>query len=307
MSLTPSHHKNLITSQAASLGIETIGFAAAEPVSEESDRQFSSWIEKNYHGDMTYLDRYHDVRRDPRLLLPSARTIIVTAINYFQRQKQSPDAPQIASYALGQDYHEVVKERLSALAGFIKENWGGETRVCVDTAPLRERYWAVKAGIGFIGRNNQLIIPDKGSYFFLGAILTTVEFAPDDPCRLSCMNCGACIKRCPARAIHLDGYIDARRCLSYLTIEYRGELPADIPLGNLVYGCDTCQSVCPHNFKAKPTEIPEFSPSEELLSLDRKAMEEMTQEQFSAIFRHSAVKRTKYAGFMRNLAALDKK
>ncbi len=306
MNLTSSECKKIIFDEAVKLDIEDIGIATIAPVEDIAQKQFDSWIEKGFHGEMHYLNKYHDVRQNPEFLLPSARSIIVCAINYHPQQKQSANAPQIASYALGKDYHEVVKAKLSILADFIRSNFGGETRVCVDTAPLRERYWAVKAGVGFIGRNNQLIIPQKGSYFFLGEILTTLDFFPDKPCTQSCLNCGACIKQCPTRAIKLDGSIDARLCLSYLTIEYRGELPEDLPLGNRVYGCDTCQTVCPHNFNAPSTKIVEFLPSKKLLELDQQAMEEMTQEQFSAIFRHSAIKRTKYSGFMRNINYITK-
>lgn len=301
MNLAPYQCKNSIIEESKRLGIAKIGFAVANPVDNDNQNIYSRWIQNGKHGEMEYLSRYNDVRNDPRLLLPSTGTIISCAINYYPQQKQSPSVPQIASYALGQDYHEVVRVRLSALATFIKTLWGGETRVCVDTAPLRERYWAVKSGLGFIGINNQLIIPGRGSYFFLGEILTTLQIPEDEPCTLKCTQCGACIKACPNKAISPDGSIDATRCLSYLTIEHRGELPEDIFLGNRVYGCDTCQEVCPHNRNAQPTNVEEFSPSPELLHLDRKAMEEMTQEQFSAIFRHSAVKRTKYAGLMRNL------
>lgn len=306
MNLTSSECKKVIFEEAAKLGIKDIGFATIAPIDDIAQKQFDSWIEKGFHGEMHYLDKYHEVRQNPELLLPSARTMIVCAINYQPQQKQPENTPQIASYALGRDYHEVVKTKLSSLADFISTNFGGETRVCVDTAPLRERYWAVKAGIGFIGRNNQLIIPQKGSYFFLGEILTTIEIPPDEPCSLSCLNCGACIKHCPTRAIKLDGSVDARQCLSYLTIEYRGELPDNLPLGNRVYGCDTCQMVCPHNFNAKPTEIEEFIPSKALLALDCQAMEEMTPEQFSSIFRHSAIKRTKHSGFKRNIEYITK-
>lgn len=306
MNLTSSECKKIIVNEASKLGIEDIGIATITTVDDIAQKQYETWIKNDYHGEMHYLDKYHDVRQNPALLLPSARSIIVCAINYHPSQKQPADAPQIASYALGQDYHDIVREKLTLLANFITKTFGGETRVCVDTAPLRERYWAVKSGIGFIGRNNQLIIPQKGSYFFLGEILSTLDLSPDKPCTQSCLNCGACIKQCPTRAIKIDGSIDARRCLSYLTIEYRGELPDNLPLGNRVYGCDTCQTVCPHNFKAPHTQIAEFLPSKELLELDRKAMEDMTQEQFSTIFRLSAIKRTKYTGFIRNIKYITK-
>lgn len=303
MNLMCSHHKTPVVDKAISLGFSKVGFAVAEQVEAESIERYSRWIDNKMHGEMTYLERYGDVRRDPRLLLDGAKTIIVCALNYYPSQFQSPDVPQIASYALGRDYHEVVKERLMLLAQFIRENYGGQTRVCVDTAPIRERYWAVKAGLGFMGTNNQLILPGRGSYYFLGEVLTTVSFEPDDPCRESCMSCGRCVKVCPAGAISPNGFVDASKCLSYLTIEYRGELTEGLNLGNRVYGCDECQRVCPHNRAAKPTTIADFAPSAELLSLDAQSIAQMTPQQFSAIFRHSAIKRTRLAGLQRNLRA----
>lgn len=302
MSLKPSH-KDLILAKAVELGISKVGFARATAVSPEAYERYARWIERHCHGEMSYLEKYEDVRRDPRLLLDGAQTVIVCAFNYYPSQFQRADVPQIASYALGRDYHEVVKERLMQLAEYIRENFGGETRVCVDTVPIRERYWAVEAGVGFMGTNNQLILPGRGSYYFLGEVLTTAVFEADEPCRDSCMGCGRCVKMCPARAISPEGYVDASKCLSYLTIEYRGDLPENLDLGNRVYGCDECQRVCPHNRSARPTTISEFAPSDELLSLDAQAIAEMTPQQFSAIFRHSAIKRTRLAGLQRNLRA----
>jgi epoxyqueuosine reductase len=262
------------------------------------------WLDERRHGDMAYLTRNNMVRLNPALLMPGARSIIVAAFNYLPAVRQPANVPQFAYYAYGRDYHEVVRERLSHLAEAIRAEHGGETRVCVDTAPLRERYWAQQAGIGFRGVNSQLILPGKGSYFFIGSILTTAALTPNRPNTDSCGNCQACVKACPAGAITGDGTIDASRCLSYLTIEYRGELPADINLGNKIYGCDVCQKVCPHNRNAEPTDIPEFMPREEFLNLDADRLQTLTPEKFSEIFRHSAVKRTKLAGLLRNLKAL---
>lgn len=295
--------KTPVIDKAISLGFTKVGFAVAEPIDAEANERYLRWIAAHCHGEMSYLEKYSDVRRDPRLLLDGARTVIVCAMNYYPSQFQEADVPQIASYALGRDYHEVVKERLAQLARFVQENYGGETRVCVDTAPIRERYWAVKAGVGFMGTNNQLILPGRGSFFFLGEVLTTVSFEPDEPCQESCMACGRCVKMCPAGAISPNGYVDASKCLSYLTIEYRGELPDGLNLGNRVYGCDECQRVCPHNRAAKPTAITDFTPSVELLSLDAQSIVQMTPQQFSTIFRHSAIKRTRLAGLQRNLRA----
>lgn len=292
--------KELIAEKARSLGIEKTGVAAVMLVSSGAVEMYDRWIASGRHGEMAYLERYGEVRANPSLLLPSARSIICCAVNYFPSRKQCPDAPQIASYALGCDYHDVVREKLEALAAFIRENFGGETRVCVDTAPVRERYWAVQSGLGFVGKNNQLIIPGKGSYFFLGEIIATHEIEPDEPCRLSCGDCGACLRVCPSGALMPDGGIDARRCLSYLTIEYRGDLPPGVPLGNRLYGCDSCQAACPHNRHASATNVEEFAPSERLLNLSCEAIENMSQQEFSALFRHSAIKRTKLSGLQRN-------
>lgn len=306
MSFAQSKCKSEIISFATTLDISAIGFARAEAVSDDAIRKYNEWIDKGKHGTMGYLERYCDVRNDPRLLLPAAQTIIVAAFNYLPPTMQRPDVPQFARYAYGCDYHEVVRQRLDRLASFIKENWGGDTRICVDTAPLRERYWAVKAGIGFIGRNSQLIIPGKGSYFFLGTILTDLEIEADTPCTDTCLDCRACINACPTKAIDGSRAIDASRCLSYLTIEYRGEqLPNDINPGNRIYGCDTCQTACPHNRNAKPTSIQEFHPSPRFLALDRPAIAMMTQEEFSTTFRHSAIKRAKLSGLIRNLQHLE--
>ena len=199
----------------------------------------------------------------------------------------------------------MVRERLSRLADYVTQLTGAATRVCVDTAPVLERYWAVKSGLGFKGLNSLLILPSRGSYFFLGEILTTAEITPTEPCNKRCGDCGACQRACPAGAIKGDGTIDASRCLSYLTIEYRGELPDSVDLGNRIYGCDTCQRVCPHNRKSRPTEIEDFTPSPEFLALDRDEIANLTPERFNTLFRHSAIKRTKLSGLLRNLNRLS--
>lgn len=305
MSLPLSPCSASIRNHAESLGVSALGIAAAMPVQRYAAQSYKEWIDAGCNAGMGYLDRYHDVREDPRLLLEGAKSVIVCAFNYYPSVCRDKRLPEFALYSYGVDYHEVVRERLSLLAAMIRGEFGGETRVCVDTAPLRERYWAQMAGVGFIGRNNQLIIPGKGSYFFLGEILTTVEFVPDEPCRLSCGDCMACVKSCPGKAIMPDGRVDARRCLSYLTIEHKGEFDAPLNLGNHLYGCDECQSVCPHNRNAVPTDIAEFQPSEAFMALDRNAIAGLTPEKFNSIFRHSAVKRAKLAGLLRNLRHLD--
>ena len=307
MNSKPSICSDAVTSEALRLGATAIGLARAEPVDTTAAARYDAWIAAGCHGDMGYMARNTGLRNDPRGLLPSARTVIVAAFNYFPRHQQPAENPQFAYYAYGRDYHEVVRERLGMLAHFIKENYGGETRVCVDTAPMHERYWAQKAGIGFEGINSQLIIPGQGSYFFLGEVLTSVNFTPSEPCDTDCGRCGACMRACPSGAIKGDGTTDASRCPSYLTIEYRGDLPADTPAGNRIYGCDTCQQVCPHNRHAQPTEIADFAPSDQFLALDKQRLAALTPESFNILFRHSAVKRTKLCGLLRNLTLISDK
>ncbi|MFG6382329.1 MAG: tRNA epoxyqueuosine(34) reductase QueG [Muribaculum sp.] len=304
MSSRPSICSDAVIAEALRLGATAAGTAGIEPVDACTAARYDAWIAAGCHGEMNYLARNIDLRNDPRGLMPSAKTVIVAAFNYYPKHRQPPEHPQFAYYAYGRDYHEVVRERLGALADFIKENYGGETRVCVDTAPLHERYWAQKAGIGFEGVNSQLIIPGRGSYFFIGEVLTSIDFTPSLPCSGDCGHCGACMRACPSGAIKGDGTIDASRCLSYLTIEYRGDLPADTPAGNRIYGCDACQQACPHNRHAQPTDIADFAPSDRFLALDEERLSALTPESFNSLFRHSAIKRTKLSGLLRNLQLL---
>lgn len=248
------------------------------------------------------MERYPDLRRDPRLLLEGARSIVVCAFNYYPATKRPAALPHIAYYAYGKDYHNVLRQRLQHVADTIKTHYNGaECRICIDTAPLMERYWAVQAGIGFIGRHSQLIVPGIGSYVLLGSILTTAQLPPDNPCTLTCPpGCNRCLKACPGKAIMADSHIDARRCLSYLTIEYRGDFPTATDTHNCLYGCDTCQNVCPLNTEVSPTGIQEFNPSPELLTLTAQQAADMTQQQFSSLFSRSAIKRAKLEGLRRN-------
>ena len=292
-----------IKTQAQRLGFDACGFAVAEPVDDAAREQYSQWLAAGRQGCMAWAERYCDVRDNPQLLLEGARTVVMLAMNYYPSRFQPTDAPQFAYYAYGRDYHEVLRERMGHLAQFIEVETGCRSRCCVDTAPLRERYWAQRAGLGFIGLNNHLIIPGKGSYFFLGAVITTLELPPDEPCRLSCGECMACIEACPGQALGYDRPVDARRCLSCLTIEYRGELPEWVrsALGHRVYGCDECQRCCPHNQNAKPTTIEEFQPSEEFLSLTDADLQTMTSSHFKKLFGHSAVQRARLSGLQRNI------
>lgn len=287
-------------------GIYTFGIADAAPVDEQARLIYSHWIEQGRHGSMHYMERYSDIRLDPRMLLPGTASVICCAIPYHS--PQSEQASGIAAYALGSDYHEVVRSILSGVATRITDIFGGSTRVCVDTAPLRERYWAARAGLGTIGLNNQLIVPGAGSYFFLGEILTTAHFTPTPPLdRELCNACMRCVRACPTGALKPDGSCDTSRCLSYLTIEHRGELPPGTDLHGHLYGCDECARACPLNSTPPPTTIDELKPRPEVLSLTPERVLDMDQTCFSAIFSHSAVKRTKLAGLRRNAELLPTK
>lgn len=308
-SFSPFQCKDAIRRKAIDSGFTAVGFAEAAAVGDEADLRYDKWLDDGRHGPMGYMANHRDLRRDPRSLLDGARSVICLAMNYYPVRLQSPQAPQFAYYAYGRDYHDVVRQRLAGVAEFIRSQYGGECRCCVDTAPLRERYWAQRAGIGFVGRNNQLIIPGRGSYFFLGEILTTVALPPDKPLAAVCGDCRRCVDACPVGALNASGRcLDARLCISCMTIEHRGDLPDNVAqrLGNRVYGCDECQKACPHNRFASPTAIEEFTPSDEFLELTAEKLAQMTEDDFRRIFRRSAVKRAKYAGLMRNIEALEK-
>lgn len=289
--------KESIRARLLHAGACKAGFAAAGPVEATEDERYNRWIDRGCHGEMSYLERYSDIRRDPRLLLDGTQTVISCAFDYRQPKRH----PLFADYALGSDYHNVIRNRLTNVATFISETFGGNTRICIDTAPIHERYWAANAGVGLIGLNGQLIVDGIGSKVFLAEILWTEAVEPDSS-RLGehCAMCGACIKACPGHALDGNGGMDARQCNSYLTIEYRGALPEGLTLSGCIYGCDICQDVCPHNNNNATTDIDEFLPSAELYSLSIDDIRRMDSAAFKQIFRQSAVRRTKLTGLIRN-------
>lgn len=298
---------NLIHDEALRLGFSACGYASVEDVDARVYTHWQRWIEQGKHADMQYMERHSDIRRNPQGLLPQARTIISVALNYSPPEMLPREHPQFARYAYGEDYHTIMRDLLQQLVQFIQSLSPCDCRICCDTAPIFERYWATKAGIGFIGRNSQLIIPHQGSYFFIGEILTTLTLTPSTPLNINCGSCRRCIDACPMSAIADDGSIDARRCISCQTIENRGELPKTVTeqLGRRIYGCDTCQEVCPHNRHTQPTAIKRLFPLPQLKELSYDRLKNLSKEEFDTIFRHSAVKRAKYAGLMRNWSALN--
>lgn len=298
-----------IQSEALRLGFSACGFAKAEPVSDEMAQKLDFWVNSGYHADMSYMERNRHLRLDPTQLVPGCRTLIVTALNYYPKQILPNESYQIAYYAYGADYHRVVKDKLHQLLTYIQTLVPSvKGRAFCDTAPLLERYWAVKAGLGFIGLNRTLILPGEGSYFFLGVLAIDVELKEEHhDMPSSCGNCKRCLIACPTGALTKDG-IDCRHCLSYLTIEHRGAiLPHFIDkLGNRIYGCDTCQRVCPHNRYAQPTDENAFDMPNKLTTFTREDWHGLTPEHYRELFKHSAIERAGYDGLMRNIEAVRK-
>lgn len=287
-----------VIASAREAGAVAAAFAPCLPVDDKNIALYDAWLARGAHAGMEYMERYRELRNDPRLLLDGARSILCCAFPYAQTPGRR--SPLFSDYAVGDDYHETLRKRLAPVAALMEKAVdGAKTRICIDTAPLRERYWAARAGIGFIGLNNQLIVPGIGSKVFLAEILWTEEADYGTPLPDLCSHCGACVRACPGRALDGEGGIDCSRCLSYLTIEHRGDLPDSIHLPGRIYGCDICQDVCPFNHDPAIC-LPEFAARNTVLALDREAISEMTQPDFSATFTHSAVKRAKLAGLQRN-------
>ena len=292
-----------IKSEAIRLGFDICGIAKAEAVTDGTIQWYNGWIEQGKQATMHYLERNCDKRFNPTLLVDGCKSIISVAINYAPVQP----IEGIADYAQGQDYHKIVKDRLYMLLQSINSVCTAQGRAFCDSAPVLERYWAVKAGIGYIGRNRQLIIPGKGSNFFLGELLVDIELCYDTPCeRNLCGNCYKCIETCPGKALSENG-LDARKCLSYLTIEHRDALPENIgkKMGNCFYGCDRCQAVCPHNRFATPNTTPELQPSEALLRMTNEKWHTLTKDEYDTLFAGSAVERCKHEQLMRNITAIE--
>lgn len=294
-----------LQAEATRLGFSSIGFARAQKLDEEA-RRLETWLNQGSHGKMAWMENHFDLRIDPSKLVPGAKSVIVLSYNYFTQLKQSDaEAPKISRYAYGEDYHTVIKEKLRELIDFMRGEYGNfEGRSFVDSAPVLERTWAERAGIGWNGRNTLTINPHQGSYFFLATIICDLEFEYSDPIRDHCGTCRRCIEACPTEAISPQGYLlDASKCISYLTIELREAIPEEFKgrMDNWMFGCDVCQEVCPWNRFAEPTSEPRFQPALGLLDMTRKEWLELTEEVFGRLFKGSAVKRAKFAGLTRNL------
>ena len=298
----------LIKNKAKELGFDACGIAEVASADTEV-LFFDRWIAEGCHAGMKYMENYRDIRLDPAGLVEGARSVISVALNYYPAQKQSPGSPRISYYAYGKDYHIVVKDKLRQLWEYITslvpvlDSTLPAARLFTDSAPILERYWAWKAGLGWIGKNTNLIIPGKGSFFFLGEIVTTLELDYDTPQKNRCGACRRCLDACPTGALERPGHLNANKCISYLTIEHKGDIPSEQAsrLGDRIYGCDTCQEVCPWNRFASPTREVAFSPSPAFLSLKKEDLRCFTRDDYNRIFAGSAVKRAKYEGLIRTI------
>lgn len=307
--LSTQRHTDLIRAEAHRLGFEFVGFARAERLDEEA-RRLEQWLQQGAHGRMAYMENHFDMRVDPTLLVPGAKTVICLTFNYFNPEKQAdPEAPKIASYAYGEDYHHVVKDKLKALLAWMQTEIGQvDGRCFVDSAPVMEREWAQRAGLGWNGRNTLTIHPKRGSFFFLAEIICDLPLVYDDPMRDHCGTCRRCIDACPTQAIAPEGYfLDASKCISYLTIELRDQIPGEFrdQMDNWMFGCDICQDVCPWNRFAQRHDEPAFEPHPDLLPMTRRDWQELTAEVFGKVFKKSAVKRVKWEGLRRNIGFLE--
>lgn len=294
-SIPPDELKSRIKENLAELGFSATGIARAEPLVREKEFLLA-WLQQKMHGTMHWMEQNTEMRINPNLLLPGAKSIIIVLVNYFPHRIQgSAETPIISKYAYGKDYHKVIRKKLKRFAVELSR-WIPDTRtkVFVDSAPVMERVWAVRAGLGWQGKNSLLINKEFGSFVFLGGIITTAEIEPDPPSSKNlCGKCTRCIEACPTKAIVKPGIVDARKCISYLTIEYRGEIPENLrsQMQGRIFGCDICQDVCPWNRKHIPTAISEFEPSPLLFELDKNSFRNLTDDLYQRIFRGTPVDR----------------
>ena len=290
---------------AATVGFDYCGIAKAQPLDEDA-RRLESWLDKGMHGTMRYMENYFDLRIDPTKLVPGARSVITLLLNYFPVERQLQDAPQVSKYAYGKDYHEVIRSKLKYFLLLIKENIGDvHGRGFADSAPVLEKSWAQRSGLGWIAKNGNLITKQQGSFFFIATLITDLEMEFDDPfVRDYCGSCTRCIDACPTEAILPGKVIDGSKCISYFTIELKDMLIPEKMKGKFadkLFGCDICQDVCPWNRFSKPTMEAAFTPIPQVLNFSTADWEELTEESFKIIFKDSALKRSKYAGIKRNL------
>jgi epoxyqueuosine reductase len=300
-----------VKSLAANAGFDFCGIAAARPLDDEA-RKLANWLQQGKHGQMSYMEKHFDLRVNPYKLLPGAKSVICFLINYFPNAVQEKDIPKISKYAYGRDYHEVIRPKLELVLALMKEKFGDfHGRGFVDSAPVLERSWAVLSGLGWVGKNGNLIHKKNGSFFFIATLIVDLELEYDAPVTADyCGTCTRCIDACPTQAIEANKVVDGSKCISYFTIELKDLLIPD-PMKNKfddwMFGCDICQDVCPWNRFSKPNQESAFTPIAEILHYNEKDWENVTEDGFKKIFAASPLKRAKYKGIRRNLHFLQKR
>ena len=308
MSTLPQKYSALIKAKAQKFGFQNCGISKAGFL-EEDARPLENWLQNHYHGQMQYMENYFDKRLDPTLLVEGSKSVISLSYNYFPEENISgSDTFKISKYAYGQDYHEIIKAILEEMVAELKEEIGDfHCRVFTDSAPVLERSWARKSGIGWVGKNANLITKQSGSFYFLAEIICDLELSEDEPTTDHCGTCRKCIDACPTDAIVSEKIIDGSKCISYATIELKNEIPESFSnkMEDWMFGCDICQDVCPWNRFSVPHHQEKFKPNHLLKSYTKKDWQELSQELFSEIFRKSPVKRTKFAGLKRNISFLS--
>lgn len=302
------NYSQLIKQKAEKFGFQSCGISKAEFLEEEAPR-LEAWLNKGYHGEMKYMENHFDKRLNPTLLVDGAKSVISLSYNYFPKVKiDEINNFKISKYAYGEDYHEVIKDILKNMVAELQEEIGEfGFRVFVDSAPVLEKAWARKSGLGWVGKNANLITKKHGSFYFLAEIICDLELDYDLAVTDHCGSCRACIDACPTQAIVSDRIVDGSKCISYATIELKNEIPDYFngKMDDWMFGCDVCQDVCPWNRFSAPTLQEKFSPNFQKLNFRKNEWKELTQELFSEIFKKSAVKRTKFSGLMRNINLLN--
>ncbi|HBB48914.1 MAG TPA: tRNA epoxyqueuosine(34) reductase QueG [Flavobacteriaceae bacterium] len=300
-------HAQIIKSEARRTGFLSCGISKARFLEDEAPR-LEQWLLSGHQGSMAYMENHFDMRLDPRKLVPGAKSVVSLLYNYFPEEEQAQGTFKISKYAYGEDYHFVVRDKLKALMAHITTEIGAvQGRVFVDSAPVLEKAWAARSGLGWLGKNTNLISKQVGSFFFLAEIIIDLDLPEDGPVTDHCGQCTACIDACPTQAIIAPYVVDGSKCISHLTIELKSEIPSEFngQMDNWMFGCDVCQDVCPWNRFSKPHSEPRFKPKPELLQKDKVQWRELTQDVFGHLFDKSAVQRTRYQGLMRNIKFLE--
>lgn len=296
----------MIKAEAQRLGFMSCGVSRAGFLEEEAPR-LEQWLTENMHGEMHYMENHFDKRLDPTKLVEGSKSVISLLLNYYPRDTQEQGSYRISKYAYGTDYHFVIKDKLKMLLQYMQDEIGDIAgRAFVDSAPVLDKAWAAKSGLGWIGKNSNLLTKQVGSFYFIAELIVDIELSYDTPVTDHCGSCRACIDACPTQAIVEPYKVDGSKCISYFTIELKDQLPTQVrgKFENWMFGCDICQDVCPWNKFSRPHNEPLFNPHPQLLGMEKKEWEEITKETFDEIFRKSAVKRTKYEGLRRNIEFL---